>query len=189
MTPKESLALITSVIDDARHRQEENGVMYIYWGLMVAAVSFAHFVLWQLEAPQWIGVVYLALPVAGIGSYFLFHAKRRGRSKNVVATLIRNLWITVGLNMSFLGFILWDQLGAQLIPVILLLLSVSLSVSGAALSSRVLFIAGIGANVAALAGFWLPYAYQPLLLTVVNLLAVALPGALLFQSHRKRNHV
>ncbi len=189
MTPQESLALITSVIDEARERQEESGAVYIYWGLVVAVVSLAHFILWQNDRAQLIFVPYLTIPVAGVLSYFFFHRKRPKRGQNAVAALVRNLWLTVGLNMIFLGFALWNVLGDALIPTILLLLGVSLSLSGAALSSRVLFVAGIGANVAALLGYWLPYEYQPLLMMGVNLLAVALPGSLLYRSYRRRKHV
>lgn len=189
MTPQESLALITSVIDEARQRQEESGAVYIYWGLVVAVVSLVHFFLWQNELPQLVFVPYLAIPVAGVLSYFLFHRGEKARRKNAVAAIIRNLWLTVGINMVILGFGLWNVLGDALIPTILLLLGISLSLSGVALSSRMLFAAGIGANLAALAGYWLPYAYQPLLMMAVNLLAVVLPGILLYRSYRQRNHV
>lgn len=186
MTPQQSLALISDVIQEARERHEENGTIYLYWGLIVAAAAGAQFVLVQVGSANLSFVPWLLIPIAGIASYGLFHRKQTTRPKNLVGILIRNLWLTTGINMMVVGFFLWNVLGGSQIPVILILLGISLSLSGAALRANVLFWSGLGANAAGIAGFWLPYEYQPLLLMLVNLLAVALPGAMLYRAHRRR---
>ena len=186
MTPQQSLALITEVIQEARERHEENGTIYLYWGVIVAVAAGMQFVLIQADNMGLSFVPWLLVPVAGVASYFLFHRQQAARPQNLVGTLIRNLWLTTSLNMMIIGFFLWSVLGSSQIPVILILLGISLSLSGAALRASVLFWAGLGANAAGIAGFWLPYEYQPLLLMSINLLAVALPGAILYRAHQRR---
>lgn len=189
MTPQESLSLITSVIQEARQRHEENGLVYLFWGSIVAMVSLAHFTLIQIGSSQLIFVPYLLMPLAGVASYLLFYRGKKAIQANLIGILIRNLWLSIGINMLFLGFVMWDELGEHLIPVILLLLGIALSLSGAAISSKLVFRAGIIANLAGVAAFWVPYPYQPLLMALINIFAVALPGALLYQSYRKKTHV
>jgi len=186
MTPEQSLALITDVIQEARERHEESGAVYMYWGLIVALAAGVQFGLIQSGQANLSFVPWLLMPVAAIASYFLFHRHQAERNTNLVGILIRNLWLTIGINLMVLGFFLWEPLGIGLVPVILILLGISLSLSGAALRYKPLFWAGIGTNVAGVMGFWLPYEYQPLLLMGVNLLAVALPGAMMYRAHQRR---
>ncbi|MEM9985081.1 MAG: hypothetical protein AAF804_08285 [Bacteroidota bacterium] len=191
MTPQESLALIQSVISEARERHEESGLVYIYWGAAGAIASLGHFYLQQQEAYSLIYVPWLLMPIAGFLSYFLFpyYRKDQRHSRNLIGVLVRNLWLVTAGNIMVLSFALPMELGKHLIPFLLILLGLSLALSGLAISSKVLFYAGLFANFVGLVGFWVPEGFHPLLLIGVNIISMIIPGIMLNRSYRERAHV
>ncbi|MCI4667953.1 MAG: hypothetical protein MRZ79_07305 [Bacteroidia bacterium] len=189
LTPKESLDLIKEVILDAKHRQEENGIIYMYWGITVALVGIAHYVLYLTETYSLIFIPYLLFPVAALISYFIFPHYKKETPKNQIGTIIGGIWIFAAVNMMILGFALSSKLQDNLMPFIIILQSMAIGGTGLASSSRTLLIAGIGANVAGVLGFWLAPQFHPLLMTGVSIFALLLPGILLNNAYRKRKHV
>ncbi|MEO0899960.1 MAG: hypothetical protein AAFY71_26335 [Bacteroidota bacterium] len=189
LSPQESLNLITEVITAAKQRQEESGAIYLYWGLIIAAVSGAHFVFQLNGQYEWIPFPYLLIPIAAILSYFLFPYFRKTKVKNQIGSIINGMWAFSGFNMMVMGFALAAELGNHLTPFILILLGISLGISGLASDNRVLLIAGIIANIAGMAGFWIPLDYLPLLMAGVSLGCVMVPGIILNSAYRKRKHV
>ena len=169
LSPKESLDLITEVLRKAKERQEESGVVYIFWGLLVAGVNVCHFVLQEMNQYAWIFIPYLLIPVGIVVTYYAFPHYRE-RSKNYLGKAIGVLWIFAGANKMILGFVLAMDLGNHLAPYIMILLGISLGVSGFILQFRILLSAGILANLAGLATFWIPWEFHPLIMTSNSIL-------------------
>ena len=188
MTPKESLAVITSVIAEARQRQEENGIVYIVWGILIAVVSMVDFWLRTQGMYDLIFVPYLVVPFGGLWSFLYYRNKGKGQPvrQNLVGRILKILWLIAGGNMMILGFVFANELGPHLIPFMLILIGTALSMSGATLRYRILLYAGILANVAGMVTFFLPGEYHVLVMAGVSIVSVFVPGLSLWSASKQR---
>lgn len=184
-TPEQSLELITEVIQEARARFAGSGQIYMFWGCLLVLIGLCHFFLNWFEAYQWIIVPYLFIPLSLIVSrIWQARATSTPVRKNAVFQIISRVWIIMGVNMIFLGFGLFDILGSSLLPVILILQSIGVFISGVALRKQYVVMAGLLANCLAVLGFWLPLFWQPLLLSGTALVSIFIPGLLLHRENK-----
>lgn len=185
-SPKDSLALISSVIEEARYRIQENGVVYMFWGALIFLVSFLHFVLLQMGHYEMSYYPYFILPLGYIYT-FMHYKKKAGKIKspNRFSKILSGLWLTLGINLMLLGFIFPVILRENLIPIILIISSIGVCVSGVVLSERNILIAGILGNVLGFACFFVEYPFQPLFMAITALAAFFLPGYWLSRRHKK----
>lgn len=186
MTPRESLDVISQIITEAKQRQEENGLVYIFWGLLIAVVSIASFILQYKEMYNLVFIPYLILPFGGIWSYFYYRNKGKTAGNNMVGSILSIIWTIASANMMILGFFYSGELGPHLTPIILILLGSALAVSGIALKYRPLLFAGLFGNLAGLGAFLLEPLYHPLVMAIVSIVSVLLPGILLRQADQRR---
>lgn len=189
LTPQQSLDLITGVIREAKARYQENGLIYVYWGLVIAVISLADFVLRTQDLYNLIWVPYMAYPVAVLASYLLFRQQWSRGPRNLVGNLLRRMWFVITANILVLGFAFAMVLAEHLVPVILILLGLALSISGFTLNYRILIRAGIFTNAVGLGTFFVPYEYHPLVMAITALISVFGSGFVLWQAHRKRSDV
>lgn len=188
LTAEKSLALITEVITQARKKFEENGFIFMFWGALAAIASIGQFVLLKYEYYTVNWYPYFLMPLGAIYSMYYFSRKEKQSKNNQISRIVSYAWIFLSINMLVLGFLFSRILVENLIPVILILLAVGTVISGASVRSKLLLIAGILINLSALAGFYTPILYQPLLMGVVAIVAVFIPGIILMvQYKRKRN--
>ena len=80
----------------------------------------------------------------------------------------------------------YPTLEENLIPIILILLSVGIFISAIAIKSRLLLFSGILINLSAFACFSIEPIYRPLLMGIVSIIAVMIPGIILMIQHKKR---
>ncbi len=186
MTPKESLDVISQIITEAKQRQEENGLVYIFWGLLIAVVSITSFILQYQEMYNLVFVPYLILPFGGIWSYFYYRNKGKTGRTNMVGSILSIIWTIASANMMILGFFYAGELGPHLTPILLILLGSALAASGIALKYRPLLFAGLFGNLAGLGAFLLEPLYHPLVMAIVSIISVLLPGILLRQADQRR---
>lgn len=186
LSPEKSLELITQVIVQARNKFEENGFIYMFWGLLIAITSISQFILLKNEYYSISWYPYLLMPIATIFST-IYYSKKKGKSlKNQISKIISTLWIVLSINMMVLGFLFGQNLKENLIPVILILLASGVIVSGASLKSKLVLYSGIFIGLSAFLGFYLEWIYQPLLMGVVSIIGVLIPGTILMIQHKKR---
>ncbi|MEO0468940.1 MAG: hypothetical protein AAF206_04910 [Bacteroidota bacterium] len=188
-SPRESLDLIANVLQEAKERQEQNGVVYIFWGLLLTAVGLLHYYVQSVQMFQWIFGIYLLIPVGVAVTYFAFPQYRMRSGPNLIGRAIGILWAFASVNMIILGFALSMELGKFLIPFILILKGIALGLSGFLLRYRPLVMAGIVANLVGMLGFWVAWEYHPLLMAFVSIFSVFLPGVLLNRAYIARKHV
>lgn len=188
MKAEESLLLISDVIEKTKARFEQNGTVYLVWGILLTLASTAQFILLQME--RW-DIHYYPYMFALLGWVYMFwyysKAENRTKSRNIISRVINSVWIFVGINSGLLGFLMGASLRENLIPVILILVSVGVIVTGAALKNRLVFFAGIFCNVAGFVAFWLDFIYQPLLTSIVYLIVLVIPGYIFAKNNRRKN--
>lgn len=196
LTPEESLLLITKTIQETKKRFEENGFLFLFWGMLIFFVSLSQFVLTKLELNK---IVYienytirnwpvLLYPLIG-GIITLIYVKKT--YKKLPKTILGNIswamgWL-LGSNFMILGFFLGDTLSGHLIPIFLILYAFVCIISGVSISFKPLIIGGILLNLFGFAAFYINWQYQPLMFTAGSLVALIIPGILLNKNKKQEN--
>lgn len=189
LSPEKSLELITQVITQARNKFEENGFIYMFWGALIAITSISQFVLLKNEYYSISWYPYLLMPIGAIYSTIYF-SKKKGKSKqDMISKMVSALWIVLSINIMVLGFLFGQQLKENLIPIILILLSIGTIVSGTSIKSKLQLYSGIFIGISAFLGFYLEWIYQPLLMGVVSIITILIPGVILMVQHKRKENV
>lgn len=187
-SPQQSLELITAVIQEARSKFEEDGVIYTMWGALLLIASLGQFYLLSNAYYQTHYYPYFLMPVGGLVTWWYYYRKvKTERGSNQIGKINTALWITCGINMFLLGFMLNYILQANLTPVILIVLGIGITVSGTIIQSKILQFSGIFTNVAAVVCFYIAWHYHPLVNATVALFAVLIPGILLMNRYKKQH--
>lgn len=186
LTPKESLDMIREIISESRSRMEEDGFIYIFWGILIALASFGQYYLLTQGMYEVNYYPYFILPLGGVFTYF-YYARKENRPANHIGKSISVLWAVLGLNMFALGFSYGMMLDTELVPVLLILLGIGIAVSGRLIQSAFLTGAGVVTNLLGLVCFFLPQMQHSLVMGIVAIVGVALPGFYLRNQHRKHH--
>ncbi len=189
LSPEKSLELITQVINQARNKFEENGFIYMFWGALIAIASIGQFVLLKNEYHTINWYPYFLMPLGAVYSTIYFSKKKRKNKQNLISKIVSALWIVLSINMMILGFLFANNLKENLIPIILILLSIGTIISGTSIKSKLLLFSGIFIGVSAFLGFYLEWVYQPLLMGIVSLISILIPGIVLMVQHKKKENV
>jgi len=177
ISPQESLAIISDMIAKTKARFEANGHIYLFWGVLLTLASFAQFLLLQLEYYSINYYPYFLVLLGWVYMFWNFSKKdNRSRNKSILSMTINSLWICVGVNSALLGFLVGANLTTNLIPILLIILSVAVITSGVALKSWLLISVGILSNIIGFIAFEVGYLYQPLLNSVVFFAVLVVPG-------------
>lgn len=187
LSPEKSFKLINQIINQARNKFEENGFIYMFWGLLMAITSLIQFILLKNEYYDINWYPYILMPIGSIYTGFYF-SKRKGKSKqNLISKIVSITWIVLAFNLLILGAVLGSYLKQNLIPIILILLAIGVIVSGTSVKSRLLIYSGILINISAFVCFYIDWIYQPLLMSIVSILAFFIPGLLLMIKYKKNS--
>jgi uncharacterized membrane protein len=189
LSPEESLKIISQVISQARNKFEENGFIYVFWGILIAIAAFSQFILLQKEYFNINWYPYLLMPLGALFTGFYYSKKKQQSIKNQISKMVSISWLTISVNILILGFIFAPWLKQNLTPIILILLSVGILVSAGTIKSRLLYFSGLIINVSAFICFYLDWVYHPLLMGFVGILAMLLPGILLMVKNKKGQNV
>jgi hypothetical protein len=178
LTPKESLTLISKVITEARYQFQENGIIYMMWGILMGIAGTGQYILIYLELYEINYYPYFLMPIGGVISY-IYYRKKFSSQSNTITRLINWVWIIVGINIIVLGFCFPLILQVNLVPVILLILSLGAISSAIFLNERVLHIAGICINLLGFATFFIEYEYHSIVTAATGFLFIFVPGFIL----------
>jgi len=189
LSPEKSLELITQVINEARSKFEENGFIYMFWGALITIASISQFILLKNEYYGISWYPYLLMPIGAIYSTIYYSKKKRKSKENLISRVVSALWIVLSINMIILGFLFGNNLKENLIPIILILLSIGTIVSGTSIKSKLQLYSGIFMGLSAFLGFYLEWIYQPLLMGVVSIVAILIPGIVLMAQHKRKENV
>lgn len=188
LTPEESLQLITKTINEAKERFSENGFAFIFWGIIISLATLGHFFLIRYELYNFIGFVYLIMPVGFIVSFFYYFKKRKERKvKNIVSQILSIVSNILGINYMILGFVFWKQLGEVLIPIFLIMMAIHMFISGMAIRYKPLLISGLILNICGFTAFYFRMDYQLLIISLATLITLVIPGILLYKLNKKEN--
>lgn len=128
------------------------------------------------------------MPLGAIYTGFYYYRNKSGE-RNQIGRILGVSWSAIVLNVFIMGFLLAGTLKENLIPIILILISMAITISGGATKNRLLLFAGIIMNLAGLLCFSVTWMYQPLLLGIVSAVTILIPGIILMIEHKRKQNV
>jgi hypothetical protein len=191
LTPEESLLLISKTIAETKKRFEENGHIIILWGVLTFTVFLSQYILVLLGLYKLFDIMWTTIlfPLGAI--YTFIYVRKKVKKKNLPNTIIGRIVGTmgwaIGLNLMILGFLFRQQLGDAVAPVFLILLALSIIVTGASIKFKPLLIGGILLNLIGLGSFFFIRDYHGLSMMLGALVGLIIPGILLNKANRKEN--
>lgn len=195
LTPEESLLLISKTIEDTKKRFEDNGFLFLFWGILIFFVSLSQFVLTILELNN---IVYIEnftirnwpvflYPLGGIITGIYVKKTYKKLPKTILGNISEASGWLIGANFMILGFFFGNTLNEHLIPVFLIIYAFWNVITGVSISFKPLIIGGILLNLFGFAAFYINWQYQPLMFTIGSLVALIIPGILLNINKKQGN--
>jgi hypothetical protein len=191
LTPEESLLLITKTIEETKQRFQENGHIIILWGCLTFMVFFSQYVFSLTGLYKKFDIIWTVIlfPLGAI--YTFIYIRKTVNKKNLPKTLLSRVIGTMGwamgLNLMILGFLFSQQLGDAMAPVFIILLALSMIVTGASIEFKPLFIGGILLNLIGLGSFFISRDYHGFSMMLGAIVGLIIPGILLNKAHRKEH--
>jgi len=191
LTPEESLVLISKTIEETKRRVEENGHIIILWGVLMFIVFFSQYIFSVTGLYKKFDIIWTVIlfPLGGI--YTWIYVWKTVNKKNLPETLLsRIMWTmgwAMGLNLMILGFLFSRQLGDAMAPVFLILLALSMIVTGASIKFKPLFIGGLLLNLIGFVTFYLSRDYHGFSMMLGAIVGLIIPGILLNNARRKEH--
>ncbi len=189
-SPKDSLQLIDSMINQAKNRFSENGFLYLLWGWVILFCSLGHFIMLKLQLfkqPQiiwascWLAVIFQII--------YLVRKKKKEKVKTYSDGIIDSIWISFGVCMFVLSFIVSkNELWIYMYPIVLMLYGIPTFLSGTVMQFKPLKIGGIACWALAILSTFLLPVYYLLLLAAAVLIAWIIPGYLLRKKFKNQNN-
>lgn len=187
MTEKESMELITSMINKAKNNFGERGLLYIIWGWVILFCCIVNFLgVYFFNYPKaylvWL-VVYLVLIFQII---YLRKIKKSRRARTYTDEINSFVWIVFFICMILAIFMCAAFEKYEMInPMVLVLYGMPTFLSGIIMKFRPLIIGAICCWVLAIISPFVNLEYQILLIAVAIISAWLIPGYLLQSKFKK----
>jgi hypothetical protein len=189
MTEKESMELITSMINKAKSRFNESGFLYLLWGWVVlicciVEFSAAHFFDIQNAYYIWY-ITWLVL----IYQIFFLRKKRKLRTHTTYTEDInRYVWIVFGTcEILLVSILLFFKKYEVINPVVIVLYGMPIFLSGIILKFKPLIWGGISCWIVSGLSPFVNIKFQLLLTAAAIICGWIVPGYLLKQKFKKEN--
>jgi hypothetical protein len=187
MTEKESMELITSMINKAKNRFTESGTLYLLWGWLIFLCCIIQFV--GLHFLNYDKVYYVWYSTWILLIYQFFYISKRKKDRKVrmyTGEIIIYVWIVFVITYALLLFILFYNGALSCInPAILATYGMPTFLVGIILKFKPLKIGGICCWLFAIAAPFASYDYQFLFIASAVIIAWVVPGYI-FQ-HKFKN--
>lgn len=157
--PEQSLQLIEYAIQQAKKRFEENGTLYMFWGVLIALASFAQFYFIRIGEAAISWYPYLILPLGSIAT-MIMESKKQKKTYNPLGRITAALWIFAGFNIMVLAFGFHTTLLENLVAIILIFLGMATGVSGVLSRSSILLASGLFITISGYVCFFLEWQYR-----------------------------
>ncbi len=187
ITERESMELITSMINKAKSQVSENGFLYIIWGwvvLICCIVQFVsdHFLHYQNAYYIWFSTYAVLL----FQIIYLVRKKKSGLAKTYTEEINGFVWIAFAIGALLMVFICVSFEAPQLVlPLLLVFYGLPTFLSGAILKFKPLIIGGLCCWILAFISTFIGFEYQLILIAVAVIAAWLIPGYLLQAKYKK----
>lgn len=190
MTEKESMELITSMINKAKNRVGETGKLYLLWGWLIficCTVQFIGLHFFHFEKIYYVWFLTWVLLIYQI--FFLSRERKKRKVKTYTGEINSFVWIVFFISMMLVFFIGSYLKKYEMInPLLLVLYGMPTFLSGIILKFKPLVIGGMCCWALSIFSVFIPAEYQLLLIAAAVIAAWIIPGYLLKKNYKKVNH-
>lgn len=188
-SPRESLQLIDSMINQVKNRFSENGFLYLLWGWVILLSALGHFILIQLQLfahPEmiwmstWLTIIYQVI--------YLLRRKKRETVKTYSEQIMGYVWMVFGVSLGMISFIVsktnnWEVMN----PLVLMMYGMPTFLSGVIMRFTALKVGGIICWGLSIVAVMVAPVYVLLLLAVAVIAAWIVPGYLLRKKYKSQH--
>lgn len=189
LTPEESLLLISKTIEETKRKFEENGHIIILWGVITFVVFASQYIFSVIGWYKKFDIIWTTalFPLGAIYTFLYIrkNVKKKSLPNTLLTRVIETMGWAMGGNLLMLGLFFGQQLGDAMAPIFIILLALSMIVTGSSIKFKPLFIGGILMNVIGLGSFFLARDYHGFSMMLGALVGLIIPGILLNRAHRK----
>ena len=130
----------------------------------------------------------ILFPLGAIYTFiYVGKLKKKNLPKTLLTRVIETMGWAMGANLMVLGAIFSKQLGDAMAPVFIILLALSMIVTGSSIKFKPLFIGGILLNLIGFGTFLVSRDYHGLSMMLGALVGLIIPGILLNKANRKEH--
>ncbi|MEO6949623.1 MAG: hypothetical protein ABI123_08345 [Ginsengibacter sp.] len=188
MSERESMELITSMINKAKNRFSENGFLYLLWGWVIFICCLGQFIMlyiFQNENAYYIW--YLSWLAVVFQIFYLRKTRKYRRAKTYTDEIGRYVWVVFLICITLLVVIMIKSGNINSInPVILVMYGMPLFLSGIILRFRPLIVGSICCWALSFLSLFTGYNFQLLLVAAAILFGWIIPGYLLQRRYKKQ---
>ena len=99
LEPKDSLAIISAIISERQQKYEQNGLVFIFWGILIAVSGIVNFI---TKSPLVWGVL---MPLSSVITSVYFYIKGRNNvKKRKSKDWVSFIWLVAGICAMLTGF-------------------------------------------------------------------------------------
>ena len=178
MSARESLEIITGMIEQAKGAMKRNSFHYLLWGWVIALANLGAFVLIQMRYPNPYFVWFITIPAFLTSMYYGYtHKKKDGMSTHFNRV---TLWLWVSFAITILVFVIFaNTIQYNLNPVIITLSAIPTLASGHILKYRPLILGGFCFWIFGVVDFLVSYEWQNLVGAAAVISGYLIPGYIL----------
>lgn len=188
----EELSMIKKIMEDSRKINIDNGIHFIFWGILVTISLVATYVMIKTRTSgQYIGITWLALMIGGaiIDAVIGWKQNRSSRVETFAGKLIGTLWLGSGISMFIFGFVgpMFEAYNPIYIcPIISVSLGLSYFTSGAIQQLRWLQLVAAGWWIGGILLFMYP-GHHTLLIFAAMIVALQIVPGIVIRMKAKKN--
>ena len=185
--PDESLRVITSMIDKARHDMSDKSQYFLIWGWGAFLACVTQFILKVVFLyPYHYQVWWVIVPCLVLTLITSWRQRRRARVKTFVGDTMSELWMALGITFFVIAMIFGKIGWEYCYPFYIMLYGVGTFISGRILKFKPLVIGGIICWILASVSVYMKYDYQILLTAAALLVSYIIPGHILRQQYKNQ---
>ncbi len=187
------LSVIKKIMEDSRRININNGIHFIFWGVLVTAALLINYIMLLTDtANQYIGLVWFVLMILGAitDGIICRHRKKTQKVNTFAGRLQGSLWFASGIAMfmfGFLGTITKAYNPVFICPIISTSLGISYFTSGAIQQIKWLQYISFGWWAGAFVLFIFPSIHTLLIFAVMLICLQIIPGMIINQMSKKEN--
>jgi len=206
LTEKESLELITRMINKAKDACHDTGITAIMWGLVIVICSLVRFAELKFEFRLPFDIYLLTFFAVIPQIYFSIREKKRKKARTYDDQFQNGLWIAFGISIALLIFIVnkmygsWDPVNDQfkmltntpgfklyeyISALFLLLYGIPTFVTGMTMKFKPMFWGGILCWISCIASLFLPVKTDMLLVALSAAGAWLIPGIIMERDYQR----
>lgn len=192
---EEELSVIKKIMEDSRKINIDNGIYYIFWGVLVTVTLLINYYMVLTKVSlNYIGMMWFVLMSAGaITGIFIQKAiDKTERVKTYAGRILGSLWFASGMGMFMIGFVgvITNAYAAIFIcPIISIILGISYYTSGAIQQIKWLQYISYGWWIGGIILFYAPSVHTLLVFALMLTCFQVIPGIILYKKSKRANTV